>query len=732
MKVLAELEYDPKKIVRGYTNRTLYVNLTTNEIKIKPVSKEMKEKFIGGKGFDLWLMWNALPQDNVVKWNDLENEICISSGPLGGSTYYPGAGKSIVTTISPLTEIIIDSNVGGYFGPFIKFSGFDALEIQGKAENEVIIFINGQEKIIRIEEIEDSDNLPNYSHSLTQKLTKKYARSLDDKDLQEVSVVSTGLGAQHSNWGMLNFSWYSRRREWASCKQAGRGGCGTVFADKKIRALVCRSPKVSAKKNNPADLDMLKEIGRKHHKEIVKLDPTHNQMREVGTGYLPDIMNATDLLPTRNFRYGHHPQIDDKNIPFKRQVWADIFAEDTGSGADGCWMGCTVSCSHYKPGYKVKTGPFKNQNVIVDGPEYETIAGCGSNWGVWDPEWVLEANFYCDTYGLDTISVGTGIAFVMECYEEGILNKEITGGLELNFGNAEAGIELIHQIAKGEGFGAIVGQGIREMKKTFTEKYGADPHFLQDIGMEHKGLEFSEYVTKESLTQQGGYGLTNKGPQHDEAWLIFEDVVRHSIPSFEDKAAALTWFPYFRTWFSLQGLCKLPWNDVVAEKNYNLPIKDPETGELIQAKIPYHVKWYAKYYSAVTGRKSDPDDIVRDSERVYTFQRIFNIRQGKGLRKHDSNLPYRAMGPVTKVEYESRRDRYDGQLRTDVGVDPTGKSTEEKLDILRKYREKQYELLQDAVYKERRWSQSGCPTIELVKDLGIDYEDIIEYIQPYQ
>ncbi|TXT66509.1 MAG: Tungsten-containing aldehyde ferredoxin oxidoreductase [Promethearchaeota archaeon] len=731
MKILAQLRYAQQEINKGYANQTLYVNLTTNELFIKPVTQKMKDLFIGGKGFNLFLMWNALPKDRIVKWGDPENEICIASGPLGASTYYPGAGKSIVTTISPLTGIIIDSNVGGYFGPYLKFSGFDALEIQGKAKNDVILFINGQDNLITLEQIEESDYIPEYSHLLTQALTQKYAKDSSRGQLQQVSVVSTGPAAKFSRWGMLNFSWYSRRRKWASYKQAGRGGCGTVFADKNLKALVCRAPRIDARKNNPADPELVKKIGRTHHKEIVELDPTHNQMREVGTGYLPDIMNVTDLLPTENFRFGHHPQIAGKEIPFKRQVWADLFAEDTGTGADGCWLGCSVSCSHYKRGYTVKTGPFKGKKVIVDGPEYETIAGCGSNWGVWDPEWVLEANFYCDTYGLDTISVGTGIAFVMECYEAGILDKGITGGLELHFGNAEAALDLIHQMREGKGFGRVVGQGIKFMKNEFT-KYGGDPHFLQDIGMEHKGLEFSEYVTKESLTQQGGYGFTNKGPQHDEAWLIFEDVVRGSIPSFKDKAAALTWFPYFRTWFSLQGLCKLPWNDVVSEENYKLPIKDPDTGELVQSKIPYHVQWYAKYYSAVTGIESGPDDIIRDSERVYTFQRIFNIRQGKGLRKDDSHFPYRAMGPVTRLEYESRQERYDDQLKTLIDVNPEGKSTEEKMKILREYREKQYELLQNAVYRERRWTKNGCPSIELVKELGLDCEEILQIITPHQ
>ena len=164
--ILAELKYNHQDMKRGYTGRTLYINLTKNEISIKPVTDEMKEKFIGGRGFDLWLMWNALPKDRIVKWNDPENEICYATGPLGASTYYPGGGKSIVTTISPLTGIIIDSNVGGHFGPYLKYSGFDALEIQGKAESEVIIFINGQDHLVRIEKVEDSDEIPEYSHLL--------------------------------------------------------------------------------------------------------------------------------------------------------------------------------------------------------------------------------------------------------------------------------------------------------------------------------------------------------------------------------------------------------------------------------------------------------------------------------------------------------------------------------------------------------------------------------------
>jgi len=341
--------------------------------------------------------------------------------------------------------------------------------------------------------------------------------------------------------------------------------------------------------------------------------------------------------------------------------------------------------------------------------------------GCFDPEFIIEGNFYCDTYGIDTISFSTATAFVMECYENGILNKEITGGLELKFGNVDASLELLHQMARGEGFGKIVGLGIRKMKQTFIEKYGADPKFLQDIGMEQKGLEYSEYGTKESLAQQGGYGLTNKGPQHDEAWLIFMDMVNNQIPTFEDKAEALHYFPMFRTWFGLMGLCKLPWNDITPADNKTYPPNEA-------AKVPEHVENYTWLFEGITGIKIDEKELIRQSERVYNFQRIFNIRLGHGLRKNDA-IPYRSAGPVTVEEYESRQERYDKQLKELINIE--GKSTEEKMKILRENREAQYEKLIDAVYKRRGWTNNGVPTIEHLKNLGMDLPELIEVIKPH-
>jgi aldehyde:ferredoxin oxidoreductase len=387
---------------------------------------------------------------------------------------------------------------------------------------------------------------------------------------------------------------------------------------------------------------------------------------------------------------------------------------------DGCWYGCTMACAKAADGFELLTGPYAGHKVTVDGPEYETVAGCGSNIGLFDPQAIMEINFYCDTYGLDTISFGTMTAFIMECWEKGILDSERTGGLVMEWGNRAAVLEMLHRIARGEGFGLVAGLGVRRMKKYFAEHYGADPKLLQDIGCECKGLEYSQYVSKESLAQQGGYSMALKGPQHDEAWLIFMDMVNNRIPTFEDKAEALYYFPMFRTWFGLQGLCKLPWNDI--EPADNAGTDEP-------AKVPEHVANYLDIYRAVTGNELDREGLIRQSARVYNFQKVLCIRLGMG-RRQDDRPPYRMMGPVTVEEYESRADRYDKQLRELVGIDLEGMDTASRLAALRAWREDRYEQLLDAVYRRKGWTREGVPTVETLHDLGIDYPEVLEVVRP--
>ncbi|MDR2570838.1 MAG: hypothetical protein LBD23_11185 [Oscillospiraceae bacterium] len=848
-QVLAAYDYKPTVIERGYNNRSLYISVGeqydtsdqdplvgrgdgNNNIVIgeKAVTEFMKEKFTGGRGFDLYHLWKSVKDD--TDWNSPENNIVISPGPLAGMTQYPGTGKSLVCTISPLTGLPFDSNVGGFFGPFMKFSGFDALELQGKADEDIIIFIDGNNHRVTVE---TASELAVDSHILCEQLTEMFAEN--DADKPNIAVIASGRAAEHSYVGCLNFSFWDKRRNCVRLKQAGRGGIGTVFRHKRIKAVVCRYRGLHGDLINPAKKELINTAALRLHTEMATLDTKQNNMRKIGTANIIEIMDRYDLLPTHNFQFGSHPETP--------KISSKVFIEKyvTQNVPDGCWYGCSMSCAKAADNFELRTGAYKGSKVCVDGPEYENAGGLGSNVGCFDPHWILEANFYCDTYGIDTISHGTMTAFAQECFQRGLISLDDTEGLDMRWGNGFALIELMHQMVAGDGFGVIVGKGVRQQKRIFAERFGkpapefehmlgerkweavkapvidkpiptahfnkhlADCEFLksegyddigvlseikgtllensganndsayiakperwfkidgiptisreeiadfpaskpyycddpdcaytngrpwikmtpeqvakmEDFGMENKGLEYSEYLMKESLAQQGGYALCNKGPQHDEAWLIFMDMVNNQIPTFEDKAEALHYFPMFRTWFGLLGLCKLPWNDITPVNNKHE--KEP-------AKIPEHVQNYFDIYEGVLGFKHDEASMLLQSERVYTFQRIFILRMGSGQRVHDTP-PARSLGPITEGEYLSREERYDKQLAEIIGVDPKGQSTVDKVKIMMDYRWDQFRQLVDAVYKRRGWTPNGIPKLEKLVEIGMDLPELVDVVRPY-
>ncbi|GAB1457962.1 hypothetical protein MASR2M48_32700 [Spirochaetota bacterium] len=368
-RLISETHFEKKEIHRGYAMRTMHVDVGSCVMREKPVTEDTKAKFIGGKGFGLRLLWDSTKPE--TRWNDPENEIVIAMGPVCGNTNYPGSGKSLVVSLSPMTGVPIDSNVGGYFGPYLKFGGWDALEIQGKANVETIVFIDNVEGIVRF--YEAPAGLNEDTHLLAEELTRAFASSDGDPtELQAISVVSAGRGADHSPMGVLNFSLYDRRREGIRVKQAGRGGIGTVLRDKKIRALVCRYKGVTQNANDAADPAAVQRLGLKLHREIVQNDDKQCKMRRQGTAHLMEIMNEYDLLPTKNHKYGQDP----RGPEIASWVWEKLFSQHL---PDGCWFGCTMACAHAVDNFKLQTGPYKGQKVCVDGPEYETAAGVGSN-----------------------------------------------------------------------------------------------------------------------------------------------------------------------------------------------------------------------------------------------------------------------------------------------------------------------------------------------------------------
>jgi aldehyde:ferredoxin oxidoreductase len=317
---------------------------------------------------------------------------------------------------------------------------------------------------------------------------------------------------------------------------------------------------------------------------------------------------------------------------------------------------------------------------------------------------------------MDTISTGVTIAFLQEAYERGYLTREDTDGLALEWGSVEAVSLLIHRMAEGKGFAGHAGRGVKCMKSWIAERCAARTgraseeirRELSDFGMECKGLEFSLYVTKESLAQQGGYGFALKGAQHDEAWLIALDQIRNEMPTFELKAKALKWFPLFRTWFNVAGLCKLPWIDVrhPEAKNTAEPAKNLPT-----------VAYYLDLVSATLGEPRTLEDLLLESERVYTLHKLFNLRQGCGARK-DDRIPLRAMAPVFLNEFLSRKAYYEKVLKEFAAEDLSQKTDAEKLRMLQEHRRAQYEKLCDAVYAEKGYDASGIPLRSTLVRLG--------------
>jgi aldehyde:ferredoxin oxidoreductase len=235
-RVLAALDYPPGEVERGYANRTLHVDLGANTIEIRPVSRYMKDFFTGGKGFDLYLMWQSVP--GPIAWDDPRNGLYFSAGPLAGTPYFSGSGKCLVTGISPLTGSVMDCNVGGHFGPLLKFAGFDALEVRGKASEFVMLVIDGDAHRVTLE---TAPHEALDSYDVASQLHRMYART--PAELQDISVVSAGRGALHTLIGCINISFYDWKRNEPRLKQAGRGGLGSVMMNKRLKAIVARTAK---------------------------------------------------------------------------------------------------------------------------------------------------------------------------------------------------------------------------------------------------------------------------------------------------------------------------------------------------------------------------------------------------------------------------------------------------------------------------------------------------------
>ncbi len=707
--IYGSLEYNKNSPAKGYTDRILEIDLSSYSLRIAAVPPEMKKQFIGGRGYCLKLVFDGT--DEKTKFDSTDNVLAIAGGPFCGETGFPGTGKFIFGTISPLTSTFCDSNVGGHFFSLIKLSGFDAISITGKTDKEVLILVDGDKSEIKIVDAPETEQ----SFSVAENIIENFSGS---ENKVNTALVTAGSGAVNSFMGCVNSVYYDPKRKRCRSKQAGRGGTGTVMRNKGLWGIAVKNNSSKSRSNSPVAPEKIRKAGKELRKTIKEVDPGAMRMYAQGTTSLVDMMNEFDILPVHNYQYGR----DEKAKEISGEVFEKKYFKQ--GMPDGCFPGCTLSCTKGCESYKLKTGPYKGSIVAVDGPEYETAA-TASNVGIFDPDYIMEYSWYCDEYGLDTISVGVTFAFLFEAYDRGFISKADTDGLGLAWGSSSSALILLHNLAAGKGFAAEAGKGIRHMKDWISQKasqrsrktYEDTYRELSDFGMECKGLEFSLYITKESLAQQGGYGFALKGAQHDESWLIALDLINKEMPTFKLKAEALMWFPLFRTWFNLAGLCKLPWIDIrhPEAKNTTEPSKNSPT-----------IDYYLDLVNATLGTKKTLNDLLVESERSYLLHKLINLRQGFGTRIHDQ-IPLRAMAPVYMNEFIFLKERYEEYLKKE-GVDLQGKTDKEKLHLLQTIRINQYGRLCDAVYSEKGYDLDGIPFKETLFRLGLEDEKYLTII----
>jgi aldehyde:ferredoxin oxidoreductase len=711
------MRYKKSELDRGYANQTLTIDLGAGSITPSPLDPAVRDYFIGGRALGLYLLHRDLPPG--VTPRDPENPLILSPGPLGGVPQFPGTSKCMAVSLSPLTTIPGVSNFGGHFGAYLKYAGFDALEIVGRSGKDVMIVIDALHGEITIAPAPAEDRV----FALEREIVGRFTGAGYER--KNLVFLTTGVGAGNTTCGCINSHYFDATKSMNGVKglfrvkQAGRTGLGTVMTDKRLRAVVILAD--FPRGENPygaADWNRVKRAGAALGKIVREVDPRSLKMHRKGSAGLIAFMNKEDYssLPVNNYQVGSDPRAE--------KITGKYYAEHLFDhrGMDGCFPGCSLQCT--KGGCVTLTaGEEKGRRVWVDGPEYETAAGFGSNLGMWDAEFIMEANWHCDNFGIDTITVSVVIAFLMECFQRGYLTKEDTGGLELTWGNGEAVLAFIRQMALAETeFAAAAGRGMLSVVDWVAGRYadrtgGTDPREeLLRFAMQTKGLPFSLYRTHRSLSMQASYAAASDiGAHHAAAWLIKIDLLG-AFPTLEDKAQALITYPRVRLGNDNLGLCKLPWVDV-----FNPDSESRKDREDIYIN-PASQDLYADFYNGMIGTDLTWRQIFAQTDRDINLQRVMNTLVFGTETGRSDWIPDRAIGPVDDALYEGEREYHDGEVARILGKTPAeiGRmQTGEKREALMKSRKESLRNLIGAYYRERGWTDRGVPTRDTLEAIGL-------------
>ncbi len=460
----------------AYNGKVLTVDLTKRQVGEEPLNFEWARKYIGAKGLGGRYLYERVKPGTDPLGPD--NIFMIWTGPVTG-TFAPSSARYCVVTKGPQTGLFLDSHAGGFFGAELKFAGYDGVIISGKADKPVYLFIEDGHA-----EIHDASHLWGKSAHEAEDL-------LHVTHGEAPAVMAIGQAGENLvKYAAISASYY---------RQHGRGGAGAVMGSKNLKAIVARGTG-SVKVAHPQEF-------KEACWEAMMKDTLENPEAQFGIKWgSPSLMwytNESGTFPAYNFSDGHFEGASkiDANVVLKMTT-----------KRHACYQ-CPVGCGNY---VEVTSGPYADTKV--EGPEYETIFALGANVGVDDINAIVHGNYLCDAYGLDTISTGCSIAWAMELFEKGILGPDDTDGIHLTFGNADALIQMIHKIAKREGLGDLLAEGVKRASQKLgrgSERYAV--HF--------KGMEPAAYEPKGSISMALSYSTSDRGGCHLRSWPIGPEVL---------------------------------------------------------------------------------------------------------------------------------------------------------------------------------------------------------------
>jgi aldehyde:ferredoxin oxidoreductase len=616
----------PKEKINGYNGKILRVNLTRKTAVAEELDLMLCRRYIGGAGFISYYLWKELKPG--IEPLSPDNKLIFSLGPLSG-LQLPGAARHSVGAKSPLTGTIAKAESGGFWSAELKRAGYDVIIVEGKADKPVYLWIQDGEASIR-----DAGHLWGKETKETQDAIRKEMG--DDR----IQVALIGPGGEN----LVRYACIMHGLHDASA----RGGVGAVMGSKNLKAIAVRGHKLP----QIADSEKIKEI---RQRMVAQLEG--HWLKECGTGGEDMAVLVTiGNLPVRNFRDGLFPEVE--------QIHSGVMVKNFGVGMEGCYA-CPIRCKkmlQFDEPYHVE--------AAYGGPEYESIASLGSDCGITNVKTVVKANERCGAYSLDTISTGSTIAFAMECFEKGLLTRKDTGGIELRFGNDEAFLKTIDLIARREGFGNMLAEGVARM----AGKIGRGS---ADFAIHVKGLESGMHDPRVSAGLGIGYMINPAGADHCSNFLDMRYAEGPSIRDlhhlgFIESLPAGEMSPRKVDMFRLVHLKKIV-DDCTA----------------VCVFLEYELDTQAQLLKAVTGWETGAIDLMKVAERMLTVSRLFNIREG--LSAADDTLPERFFQPKT-----------DGILSH--GKLPSREDMEKG--------KKWY-------YKQMGWDENGVPLPERVEELYI-------------